>query len=391
MSSMLRYKREKARMNKDRNIRIREATRTGVSVDMVDNNQPSVVSPLTNSQGQERTVQNHYVDCLKKHLLLHRGLLLVLAVCLIGAYSAMVYKMLAGHVPVLEIAFCRQLSIFLQCTPFLLVFKITFRITFRNAMLVIVMIVFTTVSDLTTFYAIEIIPAADVIAILLSSPIFTGILARILLREKYSIIDAVLALVTLIGVTLIARPSFIFGNFSNGTQESGNIVSLGVIAALTGAVSNSLCILVIRKLSTANVHPIYQHWLTAFGGCILNGAITTVFGSWELPGCSMERVKLIITGFFGFACGTLFRYALKFEKAVNVDICSTNIVVFSFIFEFLIFDTVPHWLSVLGAGLIMCSAVGITINKIKYASHQDRRSIYDEQSKIERESDSGNG
>ena len=60
-------------------------------------------------------------------------------------------------------------------------------------------------------------------------------------------------------------------------------------------------------------------------------------------------------------------YALKVEKAATVSVLSANFVVISFILEFAMLGTVPHWFSVLGAGLIVFSTTAITFDKMRVA------------------------
>ena len=60
-------------------------------------------------------------------------------------------------------------------------------------------------------------------------------------------------------------------------------------------------------------------------------------------------------------------FALRIEKAMYVSLFKTNIVIFTFIIEFFVFIILPHWLTVVGAILIISSSVAITINRFRAA------------------------
>ena len=287
----------------------------------------SVVTPLTSTSSLNQETKEHFLKRIKKQLLLHKGLVLVFIVCFVGACGLMVLKMLAGRYSSFQITTYRQASIGLLCAPFLLFFRVSLRISRKETVLLAVLITTSTFTWLVGIYAFGLIPAGDATAIMMTSPILTGILAKVFLGEKYTVIDAALALVTLVGVTVIARPTFIFGNFSKVSGQ-GRKTTFGVIAALAAAVGDSFSAIIVRKQGTAKAHQFYQHWIQATGSCVLSGIITTIFGAWQLPECGVDRVYLTITGCFAFFTSILMRYALKYEKASNVAICSTNIVVF---------------------------------------------------------------
>lgn len=90
------------------------------------------------------------------------------------------------------------------------------------------------------------LPLADNITILMTSPIYTSILARIFLKEKFGLKELSFALITLTGVIMISRPDFLFRLNTMQAHEKDRLI--GIAMALGGATSNAALTIVIRKL-----------------------------------------------------------------------------------------------------------------------------------------------
>ncbi|XP_013793571.1 solute carrier family 35 member G1-like, partial [Limulus polyphemus] len=61
------------------------------------------------------------------------------------------------------------------------------------------------------FYSFSLIPLADASTIAFSAPVFVSFLACILLKEPCGLFQIVSVVVTVVGVVMIAKPTFIFG------------------------------------------------------------------------------------------------------------------------------------------------------------------------------------
>lgn len=306
-----------------------------------------------------------HVPCgkLRQFWALHKGLLLALLSCFAQACGSIGVKMLAGKIPPTEIASIRLLSYFVFCNISMVYFKIPLRVTKKQLPWLLLRVTCGTTAMCLLFYAYQNIPIGDTSAIIFSSPIFTGIFAWILLGERFTLVDMALALLTLVGIVLIARPSFLFGNIAEPSGDGNTL--LGIIAALVGAIFASMVFVLIRKLGGISVHPLTQIWFFGLIGFTLTTVLTAVLGIWVIPRCGRDRFVLIVVGVLGFVAQILMTYAFKLEKATYVAVMKSNNVILSFLFEFAIFGTVPFWLSIIGASLVMSSSLGITVKKWK--------------------------
>ena len=123
------------------------------------------------------------VHRIKKTVSLHKGLILVLLACVCHAINSVIVKTLGGRIPSMQIVFWRQLSVFLFSSTLIVLYDVSLKISVRELGIIIAYIVLVAITYWMTFYSLEHIPAGDMSAILASSPIFTGVLAWLLLRR----------------------------------------------------------------------------------------------------------------------------------------------------------------------------------------------------------------
>ncbi|XP_041480904.1 solute carrier family 35 member G1-like [Lytechinus variegatus] len=305
----------------------------------------------------------------RKACSLHKGLLLALLSCIFQASGAIGVKLLYGRIPPTEIAAVRLISYSLFAAVLSLYYKISPRVTLKQLPWLLLRITCGTIAMCLAFYAYQNIPVGDANAIIFISPVLTGFCAWILLGEKFTLVDVGLAVFALVGVVLIARPSFLFGKFVEASGERNTV--LGVVAALLAALFASLVFVLIRKLGGISLHPLTQIFYFGLFGFIMTTVLTAVLGLLIVPRCGMDRLVLIFIAVIGFLAQISMTYAFKLEKAAYVAVVKSNNVILAFLLEFAIFGTVPFWLSLIGAALVMASSLGVTAKKWK-ASHSKK-------------------
>ena len=327
----------------------------------------------TNAKRQEK-IKGKRKRSSKRTAVAWKGFALVLFSCLCSAANSMAIKKLAGRISAIEIAFFRQLTMFVYLSPPLVFRKTSMIIERKHAPFISLWVITSTTSICCSYYALEHISAGDAVAIIFSAPIFTGIIAWIFLREKLTLLDALFVVLTIVGIILIARPSFIFVGLQ--VPHHGNMV-LGVVVALASTLCTSVSTVLMRKLGKTDIHPFYQLWVLGMVGSALIATVASIFKVWSLPQCGMERIIIIISCCLALGAHIPLLYAVKVEKAVNVAMFRTNMVIFTFIFEFAIFGTIPFYLSLIGTGLIILSSLATTLKKW-IAANQNRHSLVKE-------------
>jgi drug/metabolite transporter (DMT)-like permease len=97
------------------------------------------------------------------------------------------------------------------------------------------------------FYAVTVLPLAEVTTIHYVNPILTALLAAVFLRERVGWGLAAAICVSLAGVVVVARPSLVFGGDA--------LDSFAVGVALTGALFSAAAYVTVRRLRTSD-HPV---------------------------------------------------------------------------------------------------------------------------------------
>ncbi|KAF9136891.1 hypothetical protein BGX30_010737, partial [Mortierella sp. GBA39] len=131
------------------------------------------------------------------------------------------------------------------------------------------------------FYALSVMPLADATVIFFLGPTFTAILGRIVLKEPFGPLDATASAITMCGVVLVSKPTFLFPSPSPPTpgpgeggqemiaaffvkqQEEDHRRLFGTLAGLCGAMCSAVAYVLVRKIGKQGAHSM-QH-VTYFG------------------------------------------------------------------------------------------------------------------------------
>lgn len=203
------------------------------------------------------------------------------------------------------------------------------------------------VTALSLFYfAISRLPLGDVTALFYMAPIWTAFSAAFILRERTAGVVLAGIAVSLVGVALIARPSFLFGD------GLGALDPLAVAAVVGASMLSGLAYTLVRKLretDAPNVIIFYLSWV----GVV---AALPFLGGWVLP-TGWAWLWLLGAGLstqIGQICLTRGLHLEQAGRAVSVGYLQ---VVFAFVWGALVFGSVPGLESLTGAALIVGSVL----------------------------------
>ncbi|CAN9509240.1 unnamed protein product [Ophioblennius macclurei] len=207
------------------------------------------------------------------------------------------------------------------------------------------------------FYAVQQMPLADATVITFSNPVFTSILAWIILKEKCTIWDGIFTVFTFAGVVLIARPPFIFGSAVGDIETDYTKRMKGVAAAFTSAITAAFTLVILRKLGKS-VHYYLSVWYYAVIGLLQSVIVVSALGEWKLPPCGRDRWLLILIAVLGVGAQSLLTKALQLENAGPVSLMRTGDVVLSFLFQYIFLNYVPTMWSIGGALCVVAATCG---------------------------------
>ena len=180
--------------------------------------------------------------------------------------------------------------------------------------------------------SMKLISAGDAIAIYHLSVVLSGIFARIFLKETYTVLDSILALIALTGGSLISRLTFIFSNIGQAL-DTDEERTFGLLLAALSAVSTASFTVLQRKVSTFGTFSstVNIFYFTLWGS-VLATIGNSAFATWAYP-CQIDLAFVMGFSIFELLGSLLLIMALVREKAGAVTIVSTLEIVLTLLFQ----------------------------------------------------------
>ncbi|KAF8603268.1 hypothetical protein BDV93DRAFT_523348 [Ceratobasidium sp. AG-I] len=223
------------------------------------------------------------------------------------------------------------------------------------------------------YYSLQYMSLSDATVLTFLAPTVTSALGFLFLKEAVSWKQAVAGLTSLLGVILIAKPTFLFGGREDEKTDVGagaggpevteaqRMAAVGV--ALIGVLGASGAYISLRVIGK-RAHP--MHTMSYFSlWCVLVSIVGTftAHAEWVLPTRWTWLGMLIIIGLFGFLAQLLLTLGLQRETASRGSLALYVQIVFSLVFERIAFGATPPVLSVVGTCIIMGCAIYVALNK----------------------------
>jgi drug/metabolite transporter (DMT)-like permease len=210
---------------------------------------------------------------------------------------------------------------------------------------------FGTVGLVCFYYTLVTLPLAESAVIAYTSPIFTAVLAALLLDEPITprLVAAIAACVG--GVVAIARPAFLFGS---GAVE---VEPLGVVIGFLGAMA-SACVYVLIRRIRGREHPL----VVVFYFPLVSVPLILPFavGVWIWP-TPLEWLTMLGIGVATQLAQVHMTHGLVLLPVGRATAIGYVQVVFATIWGALLFDELPDLLTLGGAALIMIGVLSIAL------------------------------
>ena len=189
------------------------------------------------------------------------------------------------------------------------------------------------------FIALRNLPLATVGSITFAAPIFTTIFSIFLLNEKVGLYRWLAVLVGFVGIIIISEPGF-------------SSLNLYYIYPIIFCLGLSYVAIAIRKLSSTE--PV---WLISFffSFSIMLLSFLSFYQNWILPSL-IDLFLLSLIGILGGLANLWLSQSYKLSEVSLVTPLKYLALVFAIIFGFFIWDEVPTFKTLLGAGLVILSS-----------------------------------
>jgi drug/metabolite transporter (DMT)-like permease len=221
------------------------------------------------------------------------------------------------------------------------------------------------------YVAYRMIPFADASTIVYSAPVYVSLFAFVLLKEECGLFQTLTIGLTIAGVLLISKPTFLFGSHSSGGSITDSTLRLeGSIFAFLSSLCSAASFVLMRRLQktpSAVVISIISIITIIMGILVLTlivyffkndvGILARGVGIPESPEEILWLIANGLCGVFGQLCLTV---SLKIEEAGLVSLGRTFDILMAFIFQVAFLHTeIVHWTSIVG-GVIVCFGVCIS-------------------------------
>lgn len=233
------------------------------------------------------------------------------------------------------------------------------------------------------FFGIQNLPLPDAVTLQFTTPVFAAVFGVFLVGEDWKRLDMIGACVCLLGVALIAHPTWLFGvNIDdNDTADTttttmspedveSNAAMKGLAVGVTtaGAAMAGLAYVSVRLIgvgTSANVMVLYyavmsipivlfgSHWLLHKWSVWGDGSFTP----WDY-------FLLLLTGFAGYGGQFFTNLGLQRETAATGTLATSTQIVWTYIFELaFLHESINGW-SLAGTGLILGFMIIVGISKM---------------------------
>ncbi|KAN0064415.1 hypothetical protein ACQY0O_002613 [Thecaphora frezii] len=239
-------------------------------------------------------------------------------------------------------------------------------------------------STLALYISLQTLSLSDATVITFLAPLATGLLANAVLDEPFTLREKVAGMLSLCGVVLIARPSFLFGTPAGeetsppydgdlpegepgmgGGGESevarlvGIAVALGGVFLMAGA---WVCLRHIGKRAST------YHSIAYFALCswVCSFAAMAVLGEPVVVPDSAQSVAVLLSvGVFSLLAQVFQTLGLQRETAARAATMSYLQIIFALLWQLTLFGTPLEWLSVVGSVLILANGAWVALSKSK--------------------------
>ena len=201
---------------------------------------------------------------------------------------------------------------------------------------------FGTIAMASIFIALRNLELAETVAMTFAGPIFVTLFSIFFLSEKVRLTRWSAVVIGFVGVIFISRPGF----------ETANIFYIFPIIFCLGFAA--VCIL-IRKLTLYGE----SVWLIAFYFTLVSGLFglaTLPFGGWLIP-TKIDFILLALIGIFGSVANLLLTQSYKLAEVSLTTPLKYLALIYAIAFGFFIFQEIPSFYTILGAGLIVVSSL----------------------------------
>jgi drug/metabolite transporter (DMT)-like permease len=250
---------------------------------------------------------------------------------------------LAGVLPLFEIIFVRSLVVAVLSGAVVVRRRMDLRGAEQGLLVLRGLLGFASLSCF--YFALVRLPLADALVIQFTNPVFTALVAAVLLREHIGLVETLLVLASLGGVVMVARPALVFGG-------AGMLDPLAVGLGLLGAVLSATAYVTVRRLREEP--PMLIVFYFAVVSTLLALPLVLIDPMLPSPGMWLVLAGLGLSTHLGQVFVT---WGFRLERAGRAAAVGYLQIVFAAGWGWLLFREVPDPWTWAGAAVIVASTL----------------------------------
>ena len=266
-----------------------------------------------------------------------KGILCIVFSAFCYSWMNVCVKMTAD-LPIMVKVFARSILALVIAVWFLRREHISFKPKRENFRLLVVRSVLTLSGTLFNFYAVAHIYIADANVLNKLSSFFAILFSFLFLKERITRRQLIAVVCAFVGAVFIIKPGF---NYDGATLAALSGFMCGVSAGGTYAAVHAL------SLRGESTH--YSMFFMSVFMCLVSGPFA--LAQWH-PLTGSGWLALVGIGIFGAVGQYAITAAYSFAPAREVAVYDYTIVIFSGLWSFLLWGSLPDWLSLVGYAII---------------------------------------
>ena len=204
-------------------------------------------------------------------------------------------------------------------------------------------------------YGVYFLPLSVISGLQTTTPLWVGILGALFYSETYKLIHVITGVLSFIGIILIFKPNFLFGNPPESEIHDQYVI--GVILIIIQTILGAFIQLTIRALrDRSNVLVLVFYY--SFINIIISGVGQIVETVRVLS--LLEYFLAILIGIVCFGGQLMGARAFYLEKAFILSILTYSQIIFNYFFDIFIFNETIDSYSYLGI-LFLTSSMGVLV------------------------------
>jgi len=196
------------------------------------------------------------------------------------------------------------------------------------------------------FYSVTTLPLAEATILQYMHPVFTALLAFMLLGERVQFSTMICIVLSIAGLLVMVKPDLFFA-------AEIDLPLMSIIAALLGAFGSGVAYVIVRRLSQTEDSSVIIFYFPLIA---LPAALLLSAGEFVLPN-AYTLILLIMVGVFTQIGQVGLTNAMKHEAASKATAFSYIQVIFSILLGWFVFSELPSLWTLLGGGLIVTGAL----------------------------------